>query len=300
MMQTDTTNHSGTLEEALSVFLRSLIGKNRSSATIAAYQTDIMQFLHFLHETNIVATQPAHVQKLDISEYLSYLGERQLSGVTRARKLAAIREYFRFCTEYGYIASSPAAHFTTPKKEKNGRAYLRPDEYSKLLSLAGSNPRDFAILQVFLQTGLRVTELINLRIGDIDLPGKVVRVSVVTTKGMVARTIDLEKKAIHALKNYLAIRPPVQYDQVFLNRNNEPYSRQGIGKLVRKYLKQAGISKKVSCHSLRHTFATYKAERGVSPFQLKEWLGHQNLNTTQIYVHMARQNAQKVMEATSL
>jgi len=166
-----------------------------------------------------------------------------------------------------------------------------------LLPGAG-NPRDYAILQVFLQTGIRVSELCNLSLSNIDLDARVLRVSV--GKGMVAREIELEKKGIQAIKSYLVVRPQGLYDQLFLNKDGEPISERGVRWLVVKYREQAGITKKASCHSLRHTFATYKAERGVSPFQLKEWLGHANLNTTQIYVHMGRQNAKKVMEATSL
>jgi len=117
---------------------------------------------------------------------------------------------------------------------------------------------------------------------------------------MVARGVDLEKKGIVALKTYLAARPEVLDDHLFLNRDGEPLGERGVRKLVVKYRTKAGITKKASCHSLRHTFATYKAENGVSPFQLQQWLGHASLNTTQIYVHLGRQNAKKVMEATSL
>jgi len=89
-------------------------------------------------------------------------------------------------------------------------------------------------------------------------------------------------------------------DVLFLNYKGVPISDRGIRKLVVKYRKNAGITKRASCHSLRHTFATYKAEKGVSPFQLQQWLGHANLNTTQIYVHLGKQNAKKIMEQTSL
>jgi site-specific recombinase XerC len=144
---------------------------------------------------------------------------------------------------------------------------------------------------------IRVSELANLRIGDIDFikPSITVR-----GKGSVEREIALEKKGIHALKSYLAIRPDSISSRVFFNYQGEPISERGIRKLVVKYRKEAGITKKASCHTLRHTFATYKAEKGVSPFQLQQWLGHANLNTTQIYVHLGKQNARKVMQDTSL
>jgi len=117
---------------------------------------------------------------------------------------------------------------------------------------------------------------------------------------MKEQKITLEKKGIHALKSYLAVRPDSLSSRVFLNYQGEPISERGIRKLVVKYRKEAGITKKASCHTLRHTVATYKAEKGVSPFQLQQWLGHVNLNTTQIYVHLGKQNARKVMEQTSL
>jgi site-specific recombinase XerD len=166
-----------------------------------------------------------------------------------------------------------------------------------MLSLAGANPRDYAVLQVFLQTGIRVSELANLRIADIDFIKPAITVR---GKGSVEREIALEKKGIHALKSYLAVRPDSDSDRVFLNYQGEPISERGIRKLVVKYRKEAGITKKASCHTLRHTSATYKAEKGVSAYQLQQWLGHANLNTTQIYVHLGKQNARKIMQNTSL
>jgi site-specific recombinase XerD len=163
--------------------------------------------------------------------------------------------------------------------------------------LAGANPRDYAILQVFLQTGIRVSELAHLTIEDIDFIKPAITVR---GKGNQQRKIALEKKGIHALKSYLSLRPDSISRRVFLNYQGEPISERGIRKLVVKYRKEAGITKKASCHTLRHTFATYKAEKGVSPFQLQQWLGHANLNTTQIYVHLGKQNAKKIMEQTSL
>jgi site-specific recombinase XerD len=96
------------------------------------------------------------------------------------------------------------------------------------------------------------------------------------------------------------VRPSTHYDHLFLNRDEEPLKEWGVRDLLHKYCEQAGISKRISPHSLRHTFASYKAEAGVSPFQLQQWLGNSSLDTTQIYVHLARKNAKKVMEATSL
>jgi site-specific recombinase XerD len=186
----------------------------------------------------------------------------------------------------------------TPKREKNGRTHLTREEYTKLLSLAGGNARDYAIFQVFLQTGIRVSELVALTLDDVDLSGRTLHIR--AGKGMVARTIELEKKAMQALKGYLAVRLTGLYNQLFLNRYGEPISERGVEKLITRYVRQAGIKKKVTCHTLRHTFATYKAQHGISAYRLKEWLGHQSLETTQIYIHLGKQNALREMEATSL
>ena len=291
------TTPSITLEKALALFVDSLFGKNRSQATIRAYQTDLLQLIHFLHDTDVLMATPQDVQKVDILDYFSHLAKKALTGVARARKMSAIREYFRFLEGLGQIAKSPTTGVETPKRERNTRQFLRSDEYTKMLSLAGANPRDYAMLQVFLQTGIRVSELAHLTMNDVDFlkPSLAVR-----GKGKVSREIALEKKGLQALKSYLAVRPDSLSERLFLNYKGEPISERGIRKLVVKYTKAAGITKKVSCHTLRHTFATCKAEKGVSPFQLQQWLGHANLNTTQIYVHLGKQNAKKLMEQTSL
>jgi site-specific recombinase XerD len=171
---------------------------------VRAYQTDIAQFISFLHANNLSIHTPAEVEKIDVMEYLSSLAKRELTGIARARKMSAIREYFRFLEGIGVITKSPTTGIETPKREKNSRQYLRSDEYTKMLSLAGANPRDYAILQVFLQTGIRVSELAHLKIEDIDF----IKPSItVWGKGSVEREIALEKKGVHALKSYLAIRP---------------------------------------------------------------------------------------------
>jgi site-specific recombinase XerD len=286
-----------TLEKGLAAFVDALLGKNRSSATIRAYRTDVRQCITFLKEHNVAITGPADVGKVDVLEYLAALAKQGLTGVARARKISAIREYFRCLEGVGVLLKSPTTGIETPKREKHTRQFLRSDEYTKMLSLAGAHPRDYAMLQVFLQTGVRVSELAGLRIEDIDFikPAIIVR-----GKGHIEREIALEKRGVQALKNYLAVRPESLSPVLFLNYRGEPISDRGIRKMVVKYRKNAGITKRASCHSLRHTFATYKAERGVSPYQLQQWLGHANLNTTQIYVHLGKQNAKKIMEQTSL
>ena len=120
-----------TLERGLATFLNALAGKNRSAATIRAYQTDIQQFLSFLHANNVSMKTPEDVEKVDVIEYLSHCAKQELTGIARARKMSAIREYFRFLEGVGLITKSPTTGIETPKREKNGRQVLRPDEYTK-------------------------------------------------------------------------------------------------------------------------------------------------------------------------
>lgn len=284
--------------QALAAFLQTLEGRNLSPATARAYQTDLGQFISWLPTNTILAQTPAQVTKGDISEYLAALGRREVSGVSRARKLSALREFFRFLVDHDYLSKSPTAGVATPKKERNGRTWLRPDEYTKMLALAGASARDFAMLQVFLQSGARVSELCDLRLDDVDFIGRKLRVC---GKGRVVREIDLEPKGMLAIRRWLDVRPESPYDHLFLNYLGEPISARGVRKIVVGYRQRAGITKPASCHSLRHTFATYKAGKGVSPYQLQEWLGHKKLDTTQIYVHLGKAaNAKRLMEATSL
>jgi integrase/recombinase XerD len=151
---------------------------------------------------------------------------------------------------------------------------------------------------LFLQTGLRVSELCALTLDDIDLVYKTLEVR--SAKRMNARTIELKKKGTQALKSWLSVRQETMSNRLFISRDHEPLGERGVQKLLVKYCQGAGITKRINPHSPRHTFASYKAEAGVSPFQLQQWLGHSSLDTTQIYVHLARKNAKKVMEATSL
>jgi integrase/recombinase XerC len=286
------------LEESLKAFLRALEGKNRSEATLKAYRIDLYQFIIWLKQNNLAATSPDRIEKADITEYLTFLSRQGLTGKSRARKLAAVREYFRYLLNHELITKSPAEGIETPKREKRSRDFLQRGEYNTFLSLAGGNVRDYAIFQVFLQSGVRVSELVNLSINDIDFTARELHVR--EGKGKAARTIPLEQKALKAIKNYLAIRGDNYPDHLFLNRYGEPIGERGIQKLVAHYSQQSGLTKKASPHTFRHTFATQKAKSGVSPYKLKDWLGHANLNTTQIYVHMGEENTHRLMEQTSL
>jgi site-specific recombinase XerD len=273
-----------------------LVAKNRTSAALTSYRSDVAGFLAWLCE-NTPCGHPQEVMRTDVTEYLADRGANGVSGLSRARNLAAIKEYFRYLVDAGKLTSSPAESIVPPKREKRGRNYLSQEAYTKLLAMAAGTPRDYAILQVFLQTGVRVSELAALTVDDVDLERGMLRV---TGKGMADRDIPLSKKATAALRLWLTARPASESPTLFLNRFNQPMGVRGIQKPVERYRQGAGIEQRITPHSLRHTCATQKRQRGVDVFQLRDFLGHATVATTQLYVHLDRNDAAKVMEATSL
>jgi len=284
------------LSQTLAHFIKSLNGRNLSTHTTIAYQTDFTQFHSFPTENDLTVTSPENITRTHILDYLTHLAGLGRSGVSRARKLAAIREYCKFLVDEKLLSSSPAEHIGMPKKERKQRVFLRVDEYMRLLNAAAGNSRDYAILQVFLQTGIRVAELVGLTLSHIDLDAGTM---LINGKGNKQRTIYCEKKATQALQSYLAVRPHSLDQHVFLNYQGNGLSVRGVMDIVEKYRKLSGISKKFSCHSLRHTCATYKAAKGYTPRDLQDLLGHEKAETSFIYVHLAR-DAKKLMEQTSL
>lgn len=285
-------------QDSIDRFCLAQEGRNRSAQTIRAYRSDLSQLARWLHEDNPLFEGPTEVTVEDLLGYMAHLAKSGVTGVSRARKLAAIREFFKHLKLTGVVDQSPVDGVETPRRERTQRTYLTPDEYSRLLAAAGASPRDFCILTLFLQTGIRISELCALRLDDIDFDASLLYVRM--GKGMAARSIELEKKATRSLKTWLEFRPASTDTHLFLSKDGVQLKEWGVRDLLEKYRRQAGVTKKISPHSLRHTFASFKAQQGVSPFQLKDWLGHARLDTTAIYVHMARQNAKKIMEATSL
>src|SRR5438046_7339514 len=144
-MDTTALHSKEPIVESIAAFLRSLEGKNRSEATRKAYHTDLLQFFIWLKENNSYATSPEKITKADVTEFLTACARRGLSGVSRARKLAAIREYYRYLVDHEIIVKSPAQSIETPKKEQNIRTHLVSNEYIRVLSAAAGNIRDYAI-----------------------------------------------------------------------------------------------------------------------------------------------------------
>src|SRR6266849_4570413 len=245
-----------TFQQNIFFFLQELEGGNKSTLTLTAYKTDLMQFFNWLAENDVTVTIPGQVTRGHVNEYLAFLSSQGRSGVTRARKLAALKSFFVYLKDEHIIVSSPTDTIHMPNKERKRKVVLRPDEYSRMLSEAGGNTRDFSILQLFLQTGIRVSELIAITLEDLDIQNHVLKVH---GKGNKEREIPLEKKSVQALKSWLTVRPESQDRHLFLNYSGEGLSIRRVRKIVDKYLKKAGITKQISCHGLRRTFGSAKA-----------------------------------------
>ncbi len=284
-------------EQNIISFLQELEGGNKSTLTLTAYKTDLKQFFEWLSENDATVTIPEQVTRGHVNEYLAFLSSLGRSGVTRARKLAALKSFFTYMKDEHIIASSPADTIHMPNKERKRKVVLRTDEYSRMLSEAGGNPRDFAILQLFLQTGIRVSELVAITVPDLDRQSHVLKVH---GKGNKERDIPLEKKSVQAVKSYLSVRSESQDQHLFLNYSNDGLSIRGVRKIVDKYLKKAGITKQISCHGLRRTFGSAKAGKGMNAFQLQKLMGHERITTTIAYVEIGQEELRRAMEATSL
>lgn len=287
-----------TTEQSIELFEKALVGNNYSQKTLLAYLNDVRQFVSWVEKRRVDWDMPVRFSRVDIVEFLSYLSAQNMTGVTRVRKLAAIRKYFTFLKDNNIISGNPSETVKGPIREEKDPPVLYRNEYKALLFEASQSPRDYAILQVFLQTGIRVGELVTLQIDDVDLENKVLIVR--QGKGKKDRTIPLEEQAISAITNYLSTRGLEAPESLFLARNNTSLDVRTIRYLVKRYMTKAGIRKKASVHTLRHTFGTHKVDKGMTLPALQELLGHKKMETTYKYVHLAKTTLRQQQEQTAL
>jgi integrase/recombinase XerC len=232
-------------------------------------------------------------------EFINHLAGRKATASTRQRKLAAIRGFLKFLKDNQIIYGNPADTIEGAIREERDPAILLKTEYKALLQVAGGNTRDLAIVMLFLQTGLRVSELVNLKLSDIDFTSR--EITVRQGKGRKDRVVPLVRQAEQALKAYLKVRDGLpEYDEVFLARNGTSMDQRTVRYRIHKYYKEAGIKKKASVHTLRHTFSTHQIHNGLKINQLKDVLGHRRMETTYKYVHLDRTNLRTEMENGAL
>ena len=272
--------------------------RNASPYTIRNYTADLLDFFRFLKAGGVGSLK--EVDKNVLRDYLAWLMERGIARASIARKLSAIRSFYRYLLREEIIATNPAATTSSPKLDRRLPSFLTIEQVVRLLTVPDlAKPvglRDRALLELLYASGLRVSELVSLNVGQVDLESGEIRV---LGKGSKERMVLMGKPAARALATYLSQgRPKLQggkaSDALFINRYGKRLIARGAQRILEKYAALAGIDKRVYPHMLRHTFATHLLDGGADLRVVQELLGHANLSSTQIYTHVTKSQARKV------
>lgn len=261
--------------------------RNVSPHTLSAYRGDLEQLALFALREKGEAASAADVDHLLLRRYLALLGKGAKKS-SIGRKLAAMRSFFRFLLRRGCIAKNPAELIATPKKENRLPFHLDIDQVTTLVEAPADEERhalrDRAILEMLYSSGLRVSELTELNIADLDLSSGMVRVM---GKGGKERIVPVGTRAVTAISGYLEQRgEPVIDAPIFLNTRGERINRRSVARIVDAHVLRIAAFKRISPHVLRHTFATHMLEGGADLRAIQELLGHASLSTTQKYTHV--------------
>ena len=273
------------------MWLESGLSKN----TLAAYRSDLSKFAQFLEQSNLLSVSQTEVQK-----YLAHCMAAGLKGTSSARILSTLRRFYRYLIREGRMDSDPCAHVMSPKLGRPLPKSLSEAEVDALLAAPDlTKPiglRDQAMLETLYATGLRVSELVELKMVELNLSVGVVRI---VGKGGKERLVPLGEESNQSLQNYLSQgRPDLLKQQVsdavFVTARGSAMSRQAFWYLIKKYAKKSGVQQTLSPHTLRHAFATHLLNHGADLRSIQMLLGHADLSTTQIYTHVARERLQSM------
>jgi integrase/recombinase XerD len=266
--------------------------------TVEAYSRDLNAFFQFLEGREFSAL---HLTEEQIEQYVSTMRGR-LSQRSVARNISAIKMFFRFLATEGKIEMSPVRFLQTPRLSKRLPGVLSQGEVEKLLLQPDlSTPRgkrDGAMLEILYATGLRVSELVNLKVLAVNLEAGYLRTF---GKGSKERIVPLGEKAIVAVREYLSggrrsLAKRTSSPYLFVSSRGRPMTRQGFWKIIKKYGQKAGINKKITPHSIRHSFASHLLEGGADLRSVQVMLGHSDISTTQIYTHVTRRRLKELHE----
>lgn len=270
-----------------------LTQRGLAAQTVEAYLQDIKVFFHFLDElfgAEAVGKQFGDIDENTILLYLAWLQSRGNVSRTLARHLASLRSFFAFALEEKRLASNPTLLIDTPKQGRHLPSVLTQKEVNALLASPDaankSGYRDYCMLEMLYAAGLRVSELCHLTVEDVDLQQGVLHVY---GKGGKERLVPIHDKMQRLLKEFLSVHRPLftpADKTIFVNRSGKALSRQYIWKMIKKYAQLAGISKTISPHTLRHSFATHLLEGGADLRIVQVLLGHSDISATEIYTHV--------------
>jgi integrase/recombinase XerD len=292
------------IASTISAFLTHVrVERGLSANTVSAYRRDLLKFHDFAKKRKLTLET---ISRDNLIEFLASLYRQKLESRTVARHLVTLRNFFRFAQVQELISADPSLNLESPKIRRSLPGYLRLEEIERLLVQPDEKTplglRDRAMLDVLYSTGLRVSELINLRVMDLDTAVGCVRC---IGKGDKERIVPIGKKALALVELYLRDARPKLIGKgkqalattLFINRRGAPLSRVGVWKILSGYGRKAGLRAPLTPHMLRHSFATHLLERGADLRSVQLMLGHSDISTTQIYTHVVEERLKQIYKA---
>lgn len=287
------------MQKAIDDFIKTLRSRGLSEHTITAYSQDLQQFQEFMtryFEGEVVVGQ---ITRLFLRDFLRDLSGSGRNNRTLARKATTIKNFFQFCYRSDLITKNPAQNLSIPKYDKKLPKYFSEKEMIALLNIPDLSSkfgiRNRAIMELIYSSGLRISEISNCNLGQVDLNEKQIRV---IGKGNKERIVPLSSKAKIALRNYSKIRnqfvSKFSNDIFFLSKSGRQLTPNEIREILSRYINLVAKTKGYSPHSIRHSFATHLLARGADLRAVQEMLGHANLSTTEIYTHLTLKDLKKV------
>ena len=271
-----------------------LVDKGLSKNTVKAYEADISSFFRWLINKDL---EYKNLQEEHINQYISFLFQKKMKSSSVNRKISSIKSFYIFLVKRNFIKNSPLNDVVTPKQEKYLPESMSEDEVDKLLNSPNVankiENRDKAMIEMLYATGMRISELVNLKMTDVDMKRCVVKVF---GKGSKERLVPFGETALDSLKAYLSERVQSSSKEIFLSNRGKKMTRVAFWQRVKIYLIRENLKNSISPHTLRHAFATHLLNRGADLRSVQLLLGHSDLSTTQIYTHIAKQRLSDVLK----
>ena len=271
-----------------------LVDKGLSNNTVKAYEADISSFFQWLDNKDL---KYKNLKEDHINQYILFLFQRKMRSSSVNRKISSIKSFYIFLVKRNFVKNSPLNDLVTPKQEKYLPESMSEAEVDKLLNspdVANKiENRDKAMIEMLYATGMRISELVNLKITDVDMKRCVVKVF---GKGSKERLVPFGETALDSLKSYLNEREQSSSKEIFLSNRGKKMTRVAFWQRVKVYLIRENLKNSISPHTLRHAFATHLLNRGADLRSVQLLLGHSDLSTTQIYTHIAKQRLSDVLK----